>query len=203
MVKAISDLKVDTQVRGSPRVPDIPRIFAKTRKVYTINQTLSSGVISVGSTSPSSGAVYFTLSNVPLNSAFQALFDSYKVQQMTVRFVPLGSVPAGGGYNPLVSVIDYDDANALTSIQSAQAYDNAQETPLGQYCERTLVPRVALAAYSGAFTSYATMRSWIDVASNAVQHYGVKYYIVAATTAIAAPIYAIEIDVVISFLSVR
>jgi len=203
ILKAIQDLKVDTQVRGSPRVADVPRIFLKTRKVFTINQTYTAGAISILSSASTANSLYFSLQAVPLVGGFSAVFDSYMFQQVTVRFVPLGTIAAGsGGYNPLLTAIDYDDANTPTSAAYLQGYDSCQETPLGQYVERTLVPRIAVAAYQGTFAGYGQKRSWLDVASSNVQHYGLKYYIQQPSTSFAT-LYSIEVDVVISFMSIR
>jgi len=115
--------------------------------------------------------------------------------------LPLGV----GGLNPLLTIIDYDDANALGSLQAAQGYDNCQETPLGQYVERTFVPRVAMAVYSsavGLFSSYGQKRSWLDTTSNTVPHFGLKYFIAAAPGTYAS-VYSIEVDVIISFMGVK
>jgi len=203
LVKAIQDLKVDTQVRGSPRVPDIPRLFIKNAKIFTMNQTYTIGSVSPSSIANVAGAINFTLGATPLATGFATLFDAYRILQVTLRFVPLGTLPAGGGgYNPLLTVIDYDDSTALASLAQAQAYDSCQETPLGNYCERTFSPRIAIAAYAGVFTSFANQISWIDVASNAVQHYGLKYWISIVTTTYTN-LYTVEADVVMQFKWVR
>jgi len=83
---------------------------------------------------------------------------------------------------PIYCVIDYDDASALSSAANASAYTNCVVMNPGESCERVFQPRMALAAYAGAFTSYANVGpQWIDAASNAVQHYGVKFWIPVAT----------------------
>lgn len=204
MIKAIQDLKVDTQVRGSPRVPDIPRMFIKTRRVYTMNQTYSIASINLVAATNGSGAVPLTLGSTPLSSALATVFDAYKIVQSTVRFIPLGALPLSGGFNPMLTVIDYDDANILGSATSAQAYDNCQETPMGQYIERTFTPRVAAAVYNGStFTGFAQAKSmWVDCSNPSVPHYGLKYFYAAPTTSYPS-LYTIEADIIISFISVR
>jgi len=75
-------------------------------------------------------------------------------------------------------VIDYDDGTALTSANLASAYSNCVVLNPGESCERTFSPHMALAAYGGAFTSYANVSpQWIDAASTGVQHYGVKVWV--------------------------
>jgi hypothetical protein len=79
---------------------------------------------------------------------------------------------------PLYCVIDYDDATALASVAAAEAYSTCISLSAGESCERLFQPRMAVAAYSGAFASFANMADqWIDANSTNVQHYGVKLYI--------------------------
>jgi hypothetical protein len=79
---------------------------------------------------------------------------------------------------PLYCVIDYDDSTNLTSVAAAEAYSTCLVLSPGESCDRTFKPRIALAAYSGAFTSYANAPSmWIDAGSTGVQHFGVKTYV--------------------------
>jgi len=58
---------------------------------------------------------------------------------------------------------------------------------------------MAVAAYSGAFTSYSNLvGGWIDSASPAVQHYGIKLATPIATGSIA---YTMTARAVVSFRS--
>jgi len=80
-------------------------------------------------------------------------------------------------------VIDYDNGTALTSTAAAREYDNCMILTPAESGERIFIPRMALAAYSGAFTSYANVEpQWIDTASTGVIHYGLKYFIPAVTS---------------------
>jgi hypothetical protein len=204
--KGIHDLKVDTQVRGSPRIADPPRIFLKNRKSFTLNQTFTAGSISVPTANTFfAGVANFTLSSCPLGSALALVFDAYKFQQVTVRFVPtLTPFSSGsGGLSPLLTVIDYDDSTALVSYVAAQSYDTCQETPFGQYVERTLYPRIATAAYAGGILSgFTQARDFVDCNSNTVNWYGVKY-VCAGIPVAENNVYTIEVDAVITLISVR
>jgi len=98
---------------------------------------------------------------------------SYSAAATTLNF---------GGEN-LYSVIDYDDANALTTVAGALAYTNVIVTPMTNGHYRKWRPHIAVGAYSGAFTSFKNeVSNWIDVASPGVQHYGLK--VVADVTSI-------------------
>jgi len=81
-------------------------------------------------------------------------------------------------------VVDYDDANALSSSANAQAYNNCIVLGAGESCDRLFRPRMALAAYTGSFTGYANSADlWIDAASPSVQHYGLKMFVPQVTAA--------------------
>jgi hypothetical protein len=81
-------------------------------------------------------------------------------------------------------VVDYDDASALTSAAQARSFESCIIVPPGKECTRQFKPRIAMAAYSGTFTSFANVADqWIDSNSNSVAHYGVKLFIPGATAA--------------------
>jgi len=204
IVKAISDLRTVTMIRGMPRVKDIARHYVKNRRVYTMASTASFGTLSLIAATDLKGAISVSLSLFGIGTTAETLFDTYKIQELTIRFIPLGTLPSGGGYNPLLTVIDYDDAGVLSSFVQAQAYDTCQETPMGQYVERTFVPRVALQANStgNVFAGSSQKTSWIDCSGPTVPHFGVKYYAAGPTTAFPS-LYEVEIDAIISFMSVR
>jgi len=97
-------------------------------------------------------------------------------------------------------VLDYDDNNSVTVAQ-ALSYDNLKMSPVGAYFERTLTPKVALAAYSGSvFTAFAQAGNsqWLDAASPGIPYYGLKYALpvglVATGTIIWTTIITIELE---------
>jgi len=171
-----------TQLHGStPDVRDIPRLRLKRNKVYTFNRGYPYATVSAPTVGDLIMAMNFTLGALPSSTDFTSLFDQYRIAQVTVRFIPLAGV--GTGSNPLVTVIDYDDSTVPGAVSDLFQYDSVQFTQPGSTLERTLKPRVAIAAYSGAFTSFATADPdlWIDVASPNVQYYGLKFAIAAAS----------------------
>jgi len=122
-------------------------------------------------------ATYFTGSSLGQFSSLAAVFDQYKIEMIEVWLTPRMSAANGIALNfgQLHSVIDYDDATALTTIASALDYENCvfSSGDAGHY--RRFVPHVAYATYSGAFNSYGNVAApWIDAASSTVQHYGLK-----------------------------
>jgi len=205
MVKAITDLKIATAVHPTPRIVDVPRILMRGPKKYTVVNNFFWGNIVTSTSSVTSGAVYVTLSSLPQTSSFATIFDSWRVLQFTVRFVPSLSMLTAVANPPLLTVIDYDDATAPTTTGALRAYDTLLVTPFGQaggYVERTVNPKIAIAAFSGAFTSYAQASKWVDCASPGIQWYGVKYAI-DMTAGSYNPAYDIEVDAVMQFKSVR
>jgi len=129
--------------------------------------------------------------NFQLNSANvgAGFFDQYKILAIRAVFAPqnnaIGLVTnSSTTLSTLYVVIDYDDSTNLGSIAAAEAYSNCIALQPGESCERLFKPRMALAAYSGAFSSYANMSDqWIDSASGTVQHYGIKVVASGVTAA--------------------
>jgi hypothetical protein len=146
----------------------------------------TSQVLAASASAVTAGVYYFSLSASGLSTG---PFDQYRID--CIRFSVLPQNNAIGlvtnsttSLVPLYHVIDYDDANALGSATAALAYNNCVTLSPGESLERTFRPRMALAAYSGAFSSYANVDPvWIDVVSTGVQHYGAKIFIPQATVA--------------------
>lgn len=117
----------------------------------------------------------FRLSQFTGYADWAGAFDLYRLRGIAIEFAPNITVGTTTNILPrLYTVIDYDDSASVTRAQALQ-YDTCVVSPPGTGVVRTLTPRLAVAAYSGTFTSYANMKAqWIDVASPDVQHYGVK-----------------------------
>jgi hypothetical protein len=124
-----------------------------------------------------------SLTTLDQATSFQALFDQYRITKVTMQFRPLYSrqnfVP-GSDIPPLIyTVVDYDDGAVPSSLATLREYQNITV----HECDSFVVafrPRIAMAAYGGAFTSYANMgNTWIDCASSGVLHYGLKIAITA------------------------
>jgi hypothetical protein len=130
---------------------------------------------------------YFNLANASVTSGF---FDQYRINAIRFNIRPqqnaIGlATNATTTVNSIYVVIDYDDANALSTLSQYQAYSNCVALAPGQSLSRTFRPHIAMAAYTAsAFTAYANESNvWIDAVSTAVQHYGVKIFIPGATAA--------------------
>jgi len=203
LLRAIQELQLTTSTKPSPGVRDNPKIVMRPIRTYSIKQNYFLANIAASSSVSTFGAFSFNLASLANATSFEALFDAWRILQVTVRFVPLStSTNTSVGNSPLLTVIDYDDATALTSTSSMRAYDNMYEAPFQVYLERTFKPKFAVASYSGTFTSFSQSDGWCDVASPSIQWYGLKYGIdTIAVTATAS--YSVEADVVYQFKSVR
>jgi hypothetical protein len=128
--------------------------------------------------------IFIALSNLPDASSYAAVFDQYRIVsakiQMTPSVPPLSGVLTGHVH----TVIDYDDTASITPAQALN-YNNCIVSNLQDTLVRSFKPRMAMSAYSGAFTSFTNMEpQWIDCASPSVQHYGIKIAINPTGTAI-------------------
>jgi len=161
--------------------------------VYRVTQEVNIGLIlATSTTAPTFAAYNFTVSTIDQISTFAGIFDQYKVDEMEAWIVPFAG--ANNTLTQYASVIDYDDSAVLTTFAQALDYTNVVVTSLsdGQY--RRWIPHIAVAAYSGAFTSFTNVVApWIDMTSTGVQHYGLK--IAALATSVAN----IPIDLIVRF----
>lgn len=153
-------------------------IRAADNQIYEVVQSAEFlAQLSSSASVPTYGSIYTTLQNFDQYTDFAPVFDQYRIVEVEVSFFPRiqtvdGQIVNAGLFH---SVVDYDDSASLTSVASALDYTNCLVTPGNKMHRRTFVPHVALAAYAGAFTSYANVdRQWIDCSSSTVQHYGIK-----------------------------
>jgi hypothetical protein len=152
-----------------------------TSQVYSTRQISDGSEIVASSSARVDTTVYFQLSGIDNNNYFAALFDQYRIDCVVVHIVPSNNaiqVPTQSTteFVNLYSVIDYDDATALSSTASYREYDNCIELAPGESCKRMFQPRVSLSAYGGgAFGAYSNIGGlWLDSASQNIQHYGIK-----------------------------
>lgn len=186
--KALSDgsavsLQDAQEMKGaSTSAPSmIPRSFERRNLWIKSSYT---GSFSSSSSVPVFGALDFQLSSVNNYTNYAAIFDQYCLAAAVVRFEPqVNAVASGIIVGNLITVIDHDDANALSSIGAALEYSTALETPGFTGQTRLVYPRFAYGVYTGSFGGFGNSRGYVDCASTNVQHYGVKYnYTVAANT---------------------
>jgi hypothetical protein len=159
--------------------PDPLPLSIPQQKTYTIvNTAYVSDIVSVSATE-TNGAVIFTLGSLDNSSAITALFDQYRILQVSCEFAPTGNVASAALANngELYTALDYDDATAA-GASTLRQYNTCVRTDVYSPQTRTLTPRIAYAAYNGSgFAGYAigAPDTWINSSYNNVQHYAVKY----------------------------
>lgn len=158
----------------------IPRgIKWRPTQLFKISQIYDAAINNSLST-PISVAYSFALSALDQSSTFTSIFDQYRIHNVTLSFKPrvtqATTITSAIGAN-IYSAIDYDDANIPASLAAIREYQSCQENGPLQSFSRSFTPRCALAAYSGAFTSFANVGNmWLDAGSPNIQHYGLKVW---------------------------
>lgn len=124
----------------------------------------------------------FAMSDFAGAANLLTVFDQYRFEQIEC-WLDCPSPNQVISYPELSSCVDLDDANTPTAI--GQVNDHLGSVisagPVGHY--HKWKPHIAIASYSGAFTSYSNVPAgWIDSASPNVQHFGVKVATLATGT---------------------
>jgi hypothetical protein len=156
----------------------IPYVGSDTH-VSTFVRNFDAGVL-VGSTSSDVlGALKFVLTQLPSYTEFTTLFDQYRISRLEYTFLPYFTIGTPTAYAPFIATaVDYDDGTAPASFGAIQQYENSRVISAYRQFAASFQPHIAVAAFGGAFTSYANNRpGWIDSASPSVEHYGLKYVI--------------------------
>jgi len=155
--------------------------------VYRLTQFVEGSTLLTSSVvSQQFGGIGATLSQLNQVGTLQALFDQYRINLVEVWIIPDGAA-AGDTIAMYVSAIDYTDTTNFSNVADGMDYATAVVSQLPQAQYRCFRPHIAVAAYAGAFTSFANEESpWIDCASPAVVHYGLK--VGCEMTTVATPI---------------
>jgi len=179
-------------VAGRP----FPKFVSLEQEIRAVDTFTISSFLTTSTATNTYNAQAFTLSNFSMNSAYTALFDQYRVDQLEVWLEPTNSQGATV-FGELITAVDLDDANAPTTASLGDKQGALVGLGAGgrYHCWK---PHVAVATYGGAFTSYGNVPAmWIDSASTSVQHYGFK--IVALPTPAQTITYALTCRGVFSF----
>lgn len=151
--------------------------------------TMSAFVASVTAGLPTYFAKAFTLNDFAGGTALRAVFDQYRFEQIETWFEFVSPTSGAVQFPELSTAVDLDDASVPTAI--GQVLDRVGSVtgtgPGGHY--HKWKPHVAVAAFSGAFTSYSNEPAcWIDSGSPGVEHYGIKAIFVSNGSAQAVNI---------------
>lgn len=146
-------------------------------KTYTVYlRTDYTTFITSSASVPVFAAQAFTLGSMANSSIYTSTFDQYRIDEIEVWIEPQ-SAPAATPTTVglLVTAIDLDDAAVPVSFSVLESMQSSLVTSsyAGHY--RKWKPHMAVAVYSGTFTSFQNdPADFIDMASPNVQHYGLK-----------------------------
>jgi len=145
-------------------------------KPLNIIQTQKLTRINNSTTVEIDGGINFTFSQINQYNELAAVFDQYRFVLIEIKFLPtIQALATGNQGGMFFTCVDTDDSSSTTA-SAIRDYPGCVSTESFKGHTHIFQPHVAIAAYSGAFTSFSNAVSpWIDVASPSVQHYGVKY----------------------------
>lgn len=192
-LKDIRELQL-LEIGGAlPPVPDVTWMRTKKDKIYTVQKGVSFTSLSSSSTIDSAASYTFSLSQIPEAASYQNVFDTWRISQVQVRFTPQSIGLNSTSISPLSTAIDYDDSIVLSQASMLE-YDTCMTTMTQREHVRTLIPRKAVAEYSGsAFTGYgqAVPGQWTDSNSANTPYYGLKAVIPVSGAAQTYSVFAI------------
>lgn len=175
-----------------------PRL-RKTRPMNQIQAILGvvDNLVTTSTSIPVYASFYVSLAAFAGYSQYTGCFDQYRIDELEVWVEPNTAANGTTVFSTIATCIDYDDSTNPTSIGMVEdhQYSMATNGAVGHYYR--FQPHMAVAAYSGTFTSYVNEPfGWIDSNSPSVQGYGVKFAAAATPVAIT---YTITARAAISF----
>lgn len=178
------------------KVPSVGR--ASETQLIKIRRGVTLSTFTTSNAAETKQGYSFQLSDLPAYTELTALYDAYRFKGVEVKFVPVNVVNvSSNGPNPnwFITAFDYDNVSTSLLTTDLQQYDTHRfHMQTGnRIVTLKLVPRCALAAYSGAFTSYSEAKenTWLDCASPSVQHFGLLATFPTASAAAAEQTYNI------------
>jgi hypothetical protein len=163
--------------RNAENGPPLP-LASNDLETLAVTRMFDQGTITSSLVADSFSQFTVGLSSLPNPTEFTTLFDQYRISRVEYHFWPLQTeaVNSTTAVTPgIITVVDYDDSGSLATVTAAFQYPNAVwRSAYKPFCV-SFKPHIAVAAFSGAFTSYMnTKDQWIDASSPAVIHYGLK-----------------------------
>lgn len=161
-----------------PVVPGLRRFVWSMKKdtmVYPHARTIDLAAYTTSIAGATNAVYSFSLDQVTNYTEFTNLYDQYRIKRVDIQMRRMGNSESTAAIDGVIYVApDYDDV-AATAVAALQQYPAVQCLNWDEGCQIELYPRIAMAAYAGAFTSYANVAAgWIDCNSPSVAHYGLK-----------------------------
>jgi hypothetical protein len=160
--------------------------------VVNIRSSYFNSLVSSSSSAISAGVVYCYLNDFADTAAYSSVFDQYRINWLKVNVLPTTNFNVPGASaetnNYLITVIDFDDSNSLTSVAQALSYATATIHPPARVFHRTFVPCYDLGigdSYGGTISTNAIVsadKQWINTNRGTVRCFGLKYLIPQTST---------------------
>jgi len=161
------------------------------------------GYFITSSSTPSFQTVAFSLNTFVNYTDLVGVFDQYRILEAELWLMPrVGQITSSASYDGglLTTVIDYDNSATPPNTDALLQYANSITDVGGHGHYRKWKPHAALAAYSGASSSFANVTSpWCDCASPGISHYGFK---AGCTVTDQSYTYDLEVRALIQFRNV-
>lgn len=130
-------------------------------------------------------ATVFALNFLPNSSDFTSLFDQYridKVEQVFEMDIADGTLNSTTRWPRITICPDFNNQAAPLSEDAILSYEQARQYQFSTSERRFSVilrPQIASTVYRTGVTSAYEMKpsGWLDVATNDVPHYGLRYWI--------------------------
>jgi len=161
---------------GDNRIPWLRTLPDKTivKFVGSLNPQV---LITSSVTVPVGAGLAFIVNSLDNFSAMAQVYDQYYIHLIESLIQPAASETlTSAQVGDYVTAVDIDDATAPSTYVQLAAYSSAQSSRGTMSHFHRWQPEFAISAYSGAFTSFASTKGWIDCASPNVQHYGLKAF---------------------------
>jgi len=188
------------------RLKEMPSIGSFDNTPYNVvDGYFVGGVLNTSVSTSTFAALSFALSSVIDASGYTTVFDQYRIRcvEVTLLGQTQDNVANNVGHN--WTVVDYDDATPLTSINQALSYPNciiSNAIGPGSVVVRSFEPHTASAVYGGSvFTSFGNdTGKWIDAGSPSAQYYGLK---ICADQTTAVTTYDVSVRMWLQFRNPR
>jgi hypothetical protein len=191
------DGKVYSYITDIPRTPSFGNgPFTVSKNYIVLSWHTTNAAISTFN------SVSMSLNQIDDYAQLTTVFDQYRLDAVEVFITNQGTNLNITNTGRLITCLDFDDDTVLTTLGQAEDYSTAVTSSCQSSQYRHFVPRMAMAAYGGGvFTSFTNVEpQWIDAASPAVLHYGLK---LAASVTSTAMVFDLQVRFKVSFRMIR
>jgi len=148
-------------------------------------------------------ALAWSLVDLPESAGLVGLFDQFRIRRVVVRICASHNTNATGAGSLLYVVEDYDNSNLLTSVATAQEYENCQvirgsDTGNGDGAVITLDPCIPIPSTLG---NMVKVHPWQDCAVTNNTHYGIKGWY--QTSAATDPVWDVDAQYWVDFINTQ